>query len=824
MKRTFLFIFLLILLFIFTACNKFTCDNCGKKIKEDVNFCPYCGDTLGQNVNNPNNSNTENNDGEEENSNSSNITVVCQHTFGNWDTLKQATCNEEGKLVRTCTKCSVTEESTIFKTNIHTEVIDVAVLATCTVDGKTEGKHCSVCGKTIIAQTVVKASGHTEVIDPAVDATCKTQGKTEGKHCSMCNTVIVKQNSLGFASHNYKNGVCTVCGNIDQALKTAEIEAENKRHEERIKEIEDAYLWLVQTNEERIAELKTQHNISYVYDNLTCYEKVSALETDIADLSQKIARLEIYNNPSDLATIASLKNQKKSKEAEKAKYEAMISIHRYEDAILSHTDTYNSDIEKENALNESNLSLIDKKYDCYKNKHNVTTLVGSAPTCENVGNTDGLRCQTCNIVLLKQVEIPATGHTSNDETGKCGTCGANLFEAGLVFTLNDSETGYIISDYTGTNSTITIPDSYKGLPVIAIGDYAFYECDTLENISLPESIASIGECAFYWCEKLESIVIGENVQYIGDWAFHYCISLESIRFNATELADLESNNYLFTYAGFSNNLIVTIGANVKRIPNNLFNPGEELYIRTVVFENNSKCLSIGQQAFLGCSTLTTLTLPDSLTNIEMFAFSNCTGLKNLVIPDSVTGIEYGAFQSCSNLESVHIGIGVKNVGSYAFGSCDKLSKVYIKDLKKWCNISFEHFGSNPLNCSTLNCENKLYLNDVLVTKITIPEDVETVGGFAFERCYDVTEVVISEGVKTIGKYAFRACTAMTTLTISSTVTKIDEYAFYYCTSLSTIRFEGTVEQWNKISFGSEWCNNISATTVICDDGNVTLRK
>lgn len=811
------------------------------------------------------------------------------HSFSNWTITKNATCKDEGEATRSC-ECGEIEKSKIDKVTTHTEAIDPKADSTCKEKGKTEGKHCSVCGfiileqtdlplashtydnaddekcnicgfvrdvncehsitivlqavsptcttsglsegkkcsacdEILVAQTTIKETGHNEIIDSAITATCEIEGKTEGKHCSICNTVTIKQTSLGYAPHNYQNGVCLVCRNIDQTFKNAEIEAENERHEARIKEIEDAYLWLVQTNEERIAELKTQHNISYVYDNLTCYEKVSALETDIADLSQKIARLEIYNDPSDLATIASLKNQKKSKEAEKAKYEAMISIHRYEDAILSHTDSYNSDVEKENALNETNLSMIDKKYDCYKNKHNVITITGNGPTCENVGVTDGLKCQTCNIVLVKQVEIPATGHTSNDETGKCGTCGANLFEAGLVFTLNNSGTGYIVSDYTGTNSTITIPDLYKGLPVVAIGDYAFYKCNTIENISLPESIVSIGECAFYWCEKLQSIIIGENVQYIGNWAFHYCISLESIDFNAIELTDLESNNYLFTYAGFSNNnLTVTIGSNVKRIPNNLFNPGEELYIRTVVFENNSKCLSIGQQAFLGCSTLTTLTLPDSLTNIEMFAFSNCTGLKNLVIPDSVTGIEYGAFQSCSNLESVHIGIGVKNVGSYAFGSCDKLSKVYIKDLKKWCNISFEHFGSNPLNCSTLNCENELYLNDVLVTKITIPEGVEMVGDFVFERCYDVTEVVISDGVKTIGKYAFRACTAMTTLTISSTVTKIDEYAFYYCTSLSTIRFEGTIEQWNNISLGSEWCNNISATTVICDDGNVTLRK
>ena len=727
-------------------------------------------------TNNENNQQTTDNNNQNTQSSGNNTLGTptgCQHTFGSWNTVKQATCKEEGKLVRTCSKCSETEESTVAKTDIHAEVIDAAVSATCTVDGKTEGKHCSVCGTITIAQAIVKAPGHSEVVDPAVTATCNVEGKTEGKHCSECGTVTIKQNSLGYASHDYTNGVCIVCQSVDNDTKKAEIDAENNRHEEKIQEITDAYLWLVQTNEERIAELKTQHNISYVYDNLTCYEKVSELQTDISDLSQRISRLESYNDPSDLSTIASLKNQKKAKETEKEKYEAMISIHRYEDAILSHTDTYNSDIEKENSLNETNLSMIEKKYDCYVKKHTVVTLEGESPTCENIGTTEGLKCETCNVILVKQLELPAIGHTSNDETGKCNSCGANLFEAGLVFVLNDSGTGYIVSDYTGTNTTINIPDIYKGLPVVAIGHSAFYKCVTLESISLPDSITSIGNSAFYWCEKLKQIDIGPNVQFIDKWAFHYCISLESINFNATELSDFSANNYVFSYAGQkSGNLVVTIGSNVKRIPNYLFNAGENVYVKTVIFENNAVCVSIGQNSFSACPNLETLTLSNNITNIGMFAFSG-VGLKSFVIPDSVTDIGYGAFQSCSKLESVTVGTGLQTVGSSAFSSCDKLSKVYIKDLAKWCDISFESFGSNPLNCSTLNCENHLYLNGVLVAEITTPEGVETIGDFVFERCYDVTEVVISEGVKTIGKYAFRACTKMTTLTISSTVTKIE---------------------------------------------------
>ena len=146
-----------------------------------------------------------------ENGGNGNSSAACVHSYSEWATIKQATCKEEGKLIRTCSKCSETEESTISKTDIHTEVVDAAVPETCTTDGKTEGKHCSVCNKTLVAQTVIKAPGHTEVIDPAVNATCKTEGKTEGKHCSECSTILIAQESVSKLKHNYENYICTAC-------------------------------------------------------------------------------------------------------------------------------------------------------------------------------------------------------------------------------------------------------------------------------------------------------------------------------------------------------------------------------------------------------------------------------------------------------------------------------------------------------------------------------------------------------------------------------------------------------------------------------------
>ena len=142
-----------------------------------------------------------NDDGPADNNNSDDTNTQCQHAWGEWFTIKQATCKDEGQLIRVCGKCSVSEQTTVAKTETHTEVIDAAISATCTEDGKTEGKHCSVCGITLVEQTTIKAKGHTEIVDEAVAATCKTEGKTEGKHCSVCNDIIVKQTVIPKSGH-----------------------------------------------------------------------------------------------------------------------------------------------------------------------------------------------------------------------------------------------------------------------------------------------------------------------------------------------------------------------------------------------------------------------------------------------------------------------------------------------------------------------------------------------------------------------------------------------------------------------------------------------
>ena len=122
------------------------------------------------------------------------------HSWNEGEVTTKPTCKDKGVKTFTCTVCHTTKTEEVPAKG-HTEGIDPAVEPTCTTPGKTEGKHCSVCNKVIVAQEVIPAKGHTEVIDEAVAATCTTPGKTEGKHCSVCNEILVAQEEVPAKGH-----------------------------------------------------------------------------------------------------------------------------------------------------------------------------------------------------------------------------------------------------------------------------------------------------------------------------------------------------------------------------------------------------------------------------------------------------------------------------------------------------------------------------------------------------------------------------------------------------------------------------------------------
>ena len=148
--------------------------------------------------------------------------------------------------------------------------------------------------------------------------------------------------------------------------------------------------------------------------------------------------------------------------------------------------------------------------------------------------------------------------------------------------------------------------------------------------------------------------------------------------------------------------------------------------------------AFGWSKFIGCRSLTSLVIPDSVTNIGDYAFWNCRSLTNIVIPNSVTSIGDNAFEYCFSLSNLIIPDGVTSIGDGAFVGCTSLSSVVIPD-------SVSCIGNNAF----WGCES--------LTDIVIPNSVTSIGESAFYGCSSLTEVVIPDSVTSIGDKAFSGC-------------------------------------------------------------------
>ena len=198
--------------------------------------------------------------------------------------------------------------------------------------------------------------------------------------------------------------------------------------------------------------------------------------------------------------------------------------------------------------------------------------------------------------------------------------------------------------------------------------------------------------------------------------------------------------------------------------------------------------SIGGEAFSSCSSLTSITLPNSVTSIRGWAFWGCSSLTSITIPNSVTSIGSGAFYDCLSLTSITLPYSVTSIRDDAFYGCTSLTKTnYTGDITSWCNIQFTNYSANPISFSK-----NLYLNDVLVTDLVIPQGVIGVGDYAFIGCSSLTSITLPNSVTSIGGAAFAYCSSLTSITLPTSVTSIGFGAFEGCSSLTSITLPNSV--------------------------------
>ena len=278
--------------------------------------------------------------------------------------------------------------------------------------------------------------------------------------------------------------------------------------------------------------------------------------------------------------------------------------------------------------------------------------------------------------------------------------------------------------------------------------------------------------------------------------------------------DLSGGNGVFSSVGQSGEGIqVIFSAKVTKVPAFLFYPhNSSSYIPKIVsieFEKGSACESIGDSAFAGSNSLTSITIPfvgatkvgTSNTHFGYIFGAPSHSDQSSYIPASlktvvITGgtvIEYGAFYKCNNLTSILLPECVTSIGNYAFSGCSSLTSIVLPE----CVTSIGNYAFS--GCSSL-------------TSIVLPECVTSIGNYAFSGCSSLTSIVLPEGVTTIGNSAFDACYKLVSITIPRSMKTIGKKAFYTCIDLEDVYYFGTEEEWNSITL-LENNNSLSYATI-----------
>ena len=208
----------------------------------------------------------------------------------------------------------------------------------------------------------------------------------------------------------------------------------------------------------------------------------------------------------------------------------------------------------------------------------------------------------------------------------------------------------------------------KGVKVI--GNGAFFWCESLTSINIPNSVTTIGNGAFSRCSSLISINIPNSVTTIGRGAFSRCNSLTSITI-PNSVVTIIGNPFYFWYGNLYNESKAFIYEDHV-----LFNKNKTTLIAYIAREKNytipNSVTTIGEGAFNGCYSLTSINIPNSVTTIENRVFIDCKSLTSINIPNSVTTIGESAFACCRSLIRINIPNSVTTIGNCAFRFCRRL--------------------------------------------------------------------------------------------------------------------------------------------------------
>lgn len=375
---------------------------------------------------------------------------------------------------------------------------------------------------------------------------------------------------------------------------------------------------------------------------------------------------------------------------------------------------------------------------------------------------------------------------------------------------NDSNNLVDVSQCNGNETNIIIPETVenqgKVFDVISIGhtySLGIGYSNSVTSITIPKSISRIENEAFTGFSKLKEFKVSENNEKYS--------SLEGVLFSKdkTELIYYPQNKDGATYE---------IPNTVEKICAKAFKGSK---LTSIIIPNSMT--EIGNSAFEGASSITSITIPDTVKTIGDYAFCGCTSLTSITIPDLVTTIKDNVFYDCISLTNITIPKSVATIGSNAFLNCTKLKEIKVdEENQNYCSVEGVLFSKDKTEivCYPDNKEGTTY---------QIPNSVTTIGSNTFNDC-KLTRIIIPNSVKTIKSSAFDRCEQLTIISIPESVTTIENYAFAWCNNLKSVIIpESVTSMEDRTFFGLEnipftiYCNSGSYAEQYAKDYNINYK-
>lgn len=296
--------------------------------------------------------------------------------------------------------------------------------------------------------------------------------------------------------------------------------------------------------------------------------------------------------------------------------------------------------------------------------------------------------------------------------------------------------------------------------VINIGLTAFYECENLITVELPESLTIIADSAFNRCHSLNNVYLSDNITSIGRSAFYECYSFTEV-FLPDNLTKVQSS----CFSRCKGLVTLVVGKNVESIGSSAFSECDLL--ANISLPNGLK--TIGSWAFRYAYALESIVIPETVTSMESYAFGECKALKNINIPESITTISNSLFYMCRSLETIDIPSGVTSIGSGAFQHCTKLKTIQLPESLTTIGkyglsdmTSIEEFSISENNEYFCIIDGVLYSKDTTklcfyplaknVTSFTVPTHVTTLGTGCFGVHKYLKDIYVPETVTTVEEY------------------------------------------------------------------------